>query len=130
MLVSAPWETAFARGAPNVARAKTLFKAGAQAYADNDFDAALHAFEAARAIVPDPALTFSIAPGRPCSTPIASPSTPSIPQIQALDAQLDDILDEGLENRFARHAMLAGIVSTGLATSSPFSPRRGSNQRL
>ena len=39
-----------------------------------------------------------------------TPSTPSIPQIQALDAQLDDILVEGLENRFARHAMLAEIV--------------------
>ncbi len=39
-----------------------------------------------------------------------TPATPSIPQIQALDAQLDDILDEGLENRFARHEMLARIV--------------------
>ena len=39
-----------------------------------------------------------------------TPSTPAIPQIQALDAQLDDLLAEGLERRFARHAALAAIV--------------------
>lgn len=39
-----------------------------------------------------------------------TPATPAIPQIQALDAQLDDILEEGLEARYARHAALAKIV--------------------
>lgn len=39
-----------------------------------------------------------------------TPSTPAIPQIFALDAQLDAILAEGLERRFARHAGLAAIV--------------------
>lgn len=39
-----------------------------------------------------------------------TPATPAIPQIQALDAQLDAILSEGLERRFARHGMLARIV--------------------
>jgi len=39
-----------------------------------------------------------------------TPSTPAIPQIQALDAQLDSILDEGLERRHQRHASLAAIV--------------------
>jgi aspartate aminotransferase-like enzyme len=39
-----------------------------------------------------------------------TPATPAIPQIHALDAQLDDILAEGLENRYARHAVLAQIV--------------------
>jgi len=39
-----------------------------------------------------------------------TPSTPAIPQIQALDAQLDDILAEGLEQRFERHRSLARIV--------------------
>jgi aspartate aminotransferase-like enzyme len=39
-----------------------------------------------------------------------TPSTPAIPQIQALNAQLDDFLAEGIEKRFARHAFLAGIV--------------------
>jgi aspartate aminotransferase-like enzyme len=38
-----------------------------------------------------------------------TPATPAIPQIQALDAQLDHILDEG-EERFERHAQLADIV--------------------
>jgi aspartate aminotransferase-like enzyme len=39
-----------------------------------------------------------------------TPSTPAIPQIQALDAQLDSILEESPAQRFERHARLAGIV--------------------
>jgi len=39
-----------------------------------------------------------------------TPSTPSIPHMYALDAQLDDIMAEGLDARFARHERMAGIV--------------------
>jgi predicted phosphoserine aminotransferase len=39
-----------------------------------------------------------------------TPATPAIPQIHALDAQLDDILAETPEGRFARHEALARIV--------------------
>lgn len=39
-----------------------------------------------------------------------TPSTPAIPQIFALDAQLDDMLAEGLEARYRRHESLARIV--------------------
>ncbi len=40
-----------------------------------------------------------------------TPSTPAIPQIFALNAQMDHILnEEGLENRWARHIHLAEIV--------------------
>jgi len=39
-----------------------------------------------------------------------TPATPAIPQIHALDTQLDAILAEGLERRFERHATLARIV--------------------
>ena len=39
-----------------------------------------------------------------------TPATPAIPQMFALDAQLDDILAEGPERRFERHAMLARVV--------------------
>ncbi len=39
-----------------------------------------------------------------------TPSTPAIPQVQALDAQLDRILEEGAGRRFERHARLARIV--------------------
>ena len=39
-----------------------------------------------------------------------TPATPAIPQIQALDAQLDDILAETPEARYARHASLGTIV--------------------
>jgi aspartate aminotransferase-like enzyme len=40
-----------------------------------------------------------------------TPSTPPIPQIAALDYQLDKILNkEGLENRFNRHSKLAGYT--------------------
>lgn len=38
------------------------------------------------------------------------PSTPSLSHMFALDYQLDRILAEGLENRFARHAEMAGVV--------------------
>ncbi|MBN2422804.1 aminotransferase class V-fold PLP-dependent enzyme [Candidatus Woesearchaeota archaeon] len=39
-----------------------------------------------------------------------TPTTPSIPHIYALDTQLNDILNEGLDSRFARHKELAGFV--------------------
>jgi aspartate aminotransferase-like enzyme len=39
-----------------------------------------------------------------------TPSTPAIPQIHALDAQLDSFAAEGPAERYARHARLAGIV--------------------
>jgi aspartate aminotransferase-like enzyme len=39
-----------------------------------------------------------------------TPATPAIPQIQALDAQLDDILAETPSARFERHETLARIV--------------------
>lgn len=38
------------------------------------------------------------------------PSTPSLPHMFALDYQLDKILEEGLENRFARHLEMAEYV--------------------
>jgi predicted phosphoserine aminotransferase len=41
-----------------------------------------------------------------------TPSTPSIPHLYALDAQLDDMMAEGMERRFDRHARMAGIVQT------------------
>jgi aspartate aminotransferase-like enzyme len=39
-----------------------------------------------------------------------TPATPAIPQMHALDAQLDDILEEGAEARFRRHDELAQIA--------------------
>ena len=38
------------------------------------------------------------------------PSTPSISHMYALDYQLDNILEEGLENRFRRHEEMAKVV--------------------
>lgn len=38
------------------------------------------------------------------------PSTPSLAHMFALDYQLDCILEEGLDNRFARHLEMAGVV--------------------
>jgi len=40
----------------------------------------------------------------------SSPATPAMSLIFALDLQLDRILDEGLENRFARHSAMAHRV--------------------
>ncbi len=39
-----------------------------------------------------------------------TPATPAISLIQALNRQMDDILAEGLDNRWARHIEMAGIV--------------------
>ena len=39
-----------------------------------------------------------------------TPSTPVIPHIHALDAQLDRIFEEGLEARYARHTLLNNLV--------------------
>ncbi len=39
-----------------------------------------------------------------------TPATPAISLIQALDRQMDDILAEGLDERFARHTQMAEIV--------------------
>jgi len=41
-----------------------------------------------------------------------TPSTPAIPHMYALAAQLDDMMAESMEGRFARHAKMAGIVQT------------------
>ena len=40
-----------------------------------------------------------------------TPSTPVISHIYALQSKLDDIFNEGLENRYARHARLNGLVA-------------------
>ena len=39
-----------------------------------------------------------------------TPATPAVSLIQALNAQMDDILAEGLENRWARHREMAAYV--------------------
>ena len=41
-----------------------------------------------------------------------TPATPAIPHMFALNAQLDDMLAEGMEHRFARHARMATIVQS------------------
>lgn len=42
----------------------------------------------------------------------STPATPAISLIYALDVQLDRILAEGLENRYARHAAMAEMVQS------------------
>jgi aspartate aminotransferase-like enzyme len=39
-----------------------------------------------------------------------TPATPAVSLIQALNKQMDDMFAEGLENRFARHIEMAGVV--------------------
>ena len=39
-----------------------------------------------------------------------TPSTPSIPHINGLSAQLDVFFEEGLEHRYARHAKLSNMT--------------------
>ncbi len=45
-----------------------------------------------------------------------TPTTPSIAHVHALQAKLEDIKDEGPQNRFARHARLNRLVRSGGAS--------------
>ncbi len=54
-----------------------------------------------------------------------TPSTPAIPHMYALNAQLDDMLAEGMEGRFTRHAKLAGIVQAWAKKHFDIYPEEG-----
>jgi predicted phosphoserine aminotransferase len=54
-----------------------------------------------------------------------TPSTPAIPHLYALDAQLDDIMAEGIEARFERHAKMAGIVQAWAKKHFDIYPEEG-----
>ncbi len=54
-----------------------------------------------------------------------TPATPAIPQLFALDAQLDAMLAEGIENRFARHTKMAGIVQAWAKKYFDIYPEKG-----
>ena len=54
-----------------------------------------------------------------------NPTTPSLPLLYALDVQLDHILAEGMENRWARHhAMLAAVEEWAPKAGFRFLPER------
>ncbi len=54
-----------------------------------------------------------------------TPSTPAIPHMYALNAQLDDMFEEGIENRFARHSKMANIVQTWAKKHFDIYPEEG-----
>jgi len=54
-----------------------------------------------------------------------TPSTPAIPHMFALNAQLDDMFDEGIENRFARHDKMAAIVQAWAKKHFDIYPEEG-----
>jgi aspartate aminotransferase-like enzyme len=54
-----------------------------------------------------------------------TPSTPAIPHLFALNAQLTDMLAEGLENRFARHASMAETVQSWAKKHFDIYPEQG-----
>jgi aspartate aminotransferase-like enzyme len=54
-----------------------------------------------------------------------TPSTPAIPHLFALNAQLDDMLDEGLDERFARHETMAKIVQSWAVKHFDIYPEEG-----
>jgi len=54
-----------------------------------------------------------------------TPSTPAIPHLFALNAQLDDMLDEGLDERFARHETMAKIVQSWAVKYFDIYPEEG-----
>ena len=54
-----------------------------------------------------------------------TPSTPSIPHMYALNAQLNDMLAEGMEQRFGRHARMASIVQAWAKKHFDIFPEEG-----
>jgi predicted phosphoserine aminotransferase len=54
-----------------------------------------------------------------------TPSTPSIPHMYALNAQLKDMLSEGMEKRFERHAKMASIVQAWAKKHFDIFPEEG-----
>jgi predicted phosphoserine aminotransferase len=54
-----------------------------------------------------------------------TPATPAIPQMFALDAQLDAIVAEGIESRFARHAKMAAAVQAWAKKHFDIYPEKG-----
>lgn len=57
-----------------------------------------------------------------------NPTTPSLPLLYAMDVQLDHILSEGLENRWARHeAMLKAVETWAAKTGFKFFPGAGAH---
>jgi aspartate aminotransferase-like enzyme len=54
-----------------------------------------------------------------------TPSTPAIPQMFALNAQLTAMLEEGLEARFDRHAAMAKTVQAWAKTHFDIYPEEG-----
>jgi len=54
-----------------------------------------------------------------------TPATPAIPQMFAMDAQLDAMMAEGIENRFARHSKMAGIVQAWAKEHFDIYPEKG-----
>jgi len=54
-----------------------------------------------------------------------TPSTPAIPHMFALNAQLSEMLAEGIENRFTRHEKLAAIVQAWAKKNFDIYPEEG-----
>jgi aspartate aminotransferase-like enzyme len=54
-----------------------------------------------------------------------TPATPSIPHMYALNAQLDDIISEGLDERFARHTAMANRVQSWAEKHFAMYPEQG-----
>ena len=54
-----------------------------------------------------------------------TPSTPSIPHLFALNAQLDAMFEEGLEKRFARHEEMASLVQAWAKKHFDIYPEEG-----
>ncbi|HEY5894939.1 MAG TPA: alanine--glyoxylate aminotransferase family protein [Chthoniobacterales bacterium] len=73
------------------------------------FAASEKAFERA-ATIPDRGYYFDFLEFKKNAADLMTPSTPTIPHIYGLRSKLDDIFEEGVEARFARHEKLNTLV--------------------
>jgi len=80
------------------------------------FAASQSAFERA-AELPDRGYYFDLLEFKRNAEEFMTPSTPTIPHIYALRSKLNDIFEEGLENRFRRHMQTNGLVHDWVKTN-------------
>ncbi len=73
------------------------------------FTASERAFERSER-QPDRGYYFDLLEFRKNQEKDMTPSTPAIPHIYALESKLEDIFEEGIENRYARHSRLNSLV--------------------
>jgi hypothetical protein len=108
-------------GAQDVDRAKMLFNAGAQAYASGQFDVAIQAFSEAQAILPRPAIVYSLAQAHRHQYAVDRKPEHLRAAVQSFRAYLDQVPEGGRRTDAAQALMELEprIAAMGEAMAAP-----------